>query len=230
MLHAIPLKLIGLTFDEGILTEEILKALPTTLTEIVSMGVQPLPKPECLQLVPPHIVHLDLISMEPSKYLYLPVESSSWLPRSVEYLSLGEIETQGPGWFSSLPPHLGELTLKIKIIHPGDMQDLSKACPKLRSFTIRRDVQQGEEVPPSFARVLLELPPSLRAMDMRIRGIKIDITADQLNQPPKHLKALTIPSTVEPMKNCLSILPRSLTRFSVGGSSPDWFPRFDVFV
>jgi hypothetical protein len=190
--------------------------------------------------------HIDLNFMEPLKQLSsltalttlqlaftsilkLTNESSSWLPRSLEQLVLGDCEMESD-WFSSLPSSLTILTLQVQLVRSDAMKHLERCCPQLRSMSLALNLwDYNYEGPKPNATVdcLLSLPPSLTECEITVSisgqsFVKL-VTNDHLRQLPSSLTSLRIPNSENVTSDCLPFLPKSLTRFILNYRSPQWF-------
>lgn len=150
----------------------------------------------------------------------MPPESSSWFPEPLTFLSFGHADICDPKWFSTLPPNLTQLHLRVVQIPRTSFQQMR--LPNLKELQIR-DVQcvwdgaSYKLLPKPKLRfnphdMLSNLPPSLTSFKFSTYTPKVSkLTKQDLASLPKHLKSLDWWGPTKLGEGCLPTLPKSLS-------------------
>jgi hypothetical protein len=224
----LPKGLKTLRVSKGKITPKAVELMPRSVTDLLTLGAQPLESDNCLEFMPPQALVLNLVALGPIlDVITLRSQSSSWLGNRLKYLSLGECRVD-PGWFSGLPASLDTLRLKVERVESNDMVDLSKACPNLTNLSLT--LGSPQVIPNTTRHLLYPLSHSLRELDLRFNEFNKEdklLSDTDLSRLPSGLDALTLPLNSGISPAALKILPKRLRRLSFGYMTPNWFKEPD---
>jgi hypothetical protein len=231
-----PKRLKRLRITRGELSEENVKLLPEALQSLTTLNQQPLARNDlALRSLGRNMLSLHIMSLS-EVVVNLSPDSSSWLPRSLTSLTLGDC-IMPLGWFKSIPPSLDMLRLRVKEFSVEDMEDLCQACKCLTAFSLRLLIPTGSltsfTIPVTRIGPLLESSPrSLRRLEIlysRYEAADPDLSNDQLKKLPPNLTSLTLPKTLKVTEDVSQYLPRTLYTVRNHHEKAPWFNRRPLY-
>jgi hypothetical protein len=219
--------------SEVTFTAEMLQMLPRNLQHLGSdhTCLYPIDDWESLKALPPRLASLSLLTecteenieeIEPSP---IPAQSSRWLPRTLNSLSLGCLDIPASEfceWATGLPTRLTSLQLLL--------QTLPSAASAVLCFSpvlLILEITVLESPEGGWSQFLTNLPEQLELLKFSDHGQSkpSDIVTETFKFMPKSIVYLILPKSPKVDKRCLEYLP-NLHSLSLGfNETPLWFIR-----
>lgn len=224
------------------LSEASAKMLPPTLTELTLDLIADIPV--CVPLLPQTLQVLSVRNMYPAKHLSLlprglrALHSNVYdidksllddgrslsyaLPRALEFLPIGPVDTVSPEWYAGMPSTLVNFTMAVDNFGIDDATTMSRLFPRLGNLYI--NVNKNFDYC-----ALAHLPPSIHTLAVGslasgpVQKLSYDEVCDTLAALPRRLRTCNIPPVWPFVKDMREYLPKTLTVFRVAGKKVPWF-------
>lgn len=230
-LEFLPPKLTKFTCPFVLLEPYEISQLPET---VLHLHIGQIPDIEGWKQLPPRLERLELNSSAP-----LPVESSLWMPRSIQYLSTSAAPLSLP-WFDKLPENLHSLFGRITqswvpedVPHSSSSSVLPNSALSWRiNFPVHLSrLHLQIEFTSTIWRtnviqnVLESLPPNLRELHLSDNYLSSETTyaAAALKKLPNRLLSAELPPMAGvDMETVKKVLPKAIQKVTIGMETLGW--------
>jgi hypothetical protein len=228
----LPITLTSLTIDKKTVKKEdgeIFKLLPRSITFIISMRDALFEDSSVWKDLPPRLKTMDVIPIaygagDGKHFVHCPVESSSWLPRSLVNMTIGDLDIIDAEWFSFLPPKLERLRVATRTLPDQSLEALQRSDHRsLRTLDIRILDAQSARLLASFVRNIPKFVTNFCISTGSDARNETDVTNDDLKSLPRGLISLELPLSPKINSECAPYLPKFLKTFTYGYYGLDGF-------
>lgn len=219
----LPSKLTSLTIDKGSLTTDNVCLLPHTLKELVMARGDLWEDIEVLKRLLPQLETLSIHTVPA-----LSPESSTWLPCTLQDLTITKCPKIPLEWFAGLPKGLRSLRVPVDMkstpstlpLPPTDSSSGFSLPPTLANLTLEVTFPNPKKAARTAMQIILaSLPAKLEKLCVSHKpdNISIPYATSDLELLPKRLLSVEMPYSAElDTKTTASLLPYSLQSASFG--------------